>query len=114
MTSNVRIRDARADDAAPLAALAERTFRDAFAADNTAADMELHCARSYGAADQAAEIDDADTQTLVVEEGGRLVAYAQLHRGAPPPCVAVPGDGPQRVIELRRFYLLAALHGSGL
>lgn len=105
-----RLRPAGPADAAELSALAERTFRDTFATLNTAEDMDLHCASSYSPARQAAEIDDADMETVVAEAEGRLVAFAQVHRRAEPPA-SLP---PCRSIELRRFYVERGFHGTGL
>jgi diamine N-acetyltransferase len=107
------IRAAREGDAAALAALAERTFRDAFAAVNAAADMDLHCARHYAPAIQEAEIADPLGATLVVERNGELIGYAQLRR-RPVPVSVLNGDGPTPAVEIRRFYVLHAWHGSGL
>jgi hypothetical protein len=59
------IRPAKPGDAARLAQLAERTFRDAFSDANSAQDMELHCRSSYGESIQAAEIGDPARTTLV-------------------------------------------------
>lgn len=53
------IRVARPAAAAALAELAERSFRDTFAADNRPEDMDKHCAESYGLAIQAREIADS-------------------------------------------------------
>ena len=103
------IRRAVAADAAALAALAERTFRAAFEADNTAEDMAAHVARSYGPALQAAEIADRRLTTIVVEAEAALVAYSQLRQGAAPPCVTGPSP-----LELQRFYVDAGWHGRGL
>jgi len=104
-----KIRPAREDDAAALSELAETTFRVAFAARNAPADMDLHCARSYAPAIQAGEIRDPHTHTLLAVDDSGLVGYAQLRRGTPPPCVTA-----NAAVELRRFYLRAAWHGSGL
>jgi ribosomal protein S18 acetylase RimI-like enzyme len=104
------IRPADAADAAALSELAERTFRDTFAAMNTAEDMDLHCRRSFSPAIQAAEIADPAILTLVADAQGVLVAFAQLYvRGAPPAGVAMAPAA-----ELRRIYVDAPLHGSGL
>ena len=48
------IRPAQAGDAAALAAFAARTFRETFAADNTAEDMALYLAANYGPERQSA------------------------------------------------------------
>jgi len=111
-TASWTIRPARDSDAAALAALAERTFRDAFGAVNAAEDVDLHCARQYTPARQAAEIADPRMTTVVVEHGvdheGELVGYSQLHRRGSP-AVAEPA-----AVEVQRFYVLQAWHGTGL
>ena len=48
MHAAIQIRRAGEEDALALSVLAEKTFRDAFADSNTAANMQLHCAVSYG------------------------------------------------------------------
>ena len=103
------IRLASSDDAASLAELAARTFRDTFGADNRPEDLALHLASSYGPLQQARELADPGIITLVAEAEGSLVAFAQLRRGAPP--AAVVGPAP---IELWRFYLASDWHGRGL
>lgn len=102
------IRPARESDAAALAALADRTFRDAFGAVNAAEDVDLHCGHQYTPARQAAEIADPQMVTVVVEHEGELVGYSQLHRRGSP-AVAEPA-----AVEVQRFYVLQAWHGTGL
>jgi len=103
------IRIARAADAAALSELAESTFRDAFGAQNTREDMDLHCQRSYRPEVQAAEIGDASLETFVAEDRGRLVGYAQVARRSQPACVPEPS-----AVELRRLYVRREHHGKGL
>ncbi len=103
------IRQAELRDAAPLAALAERTFRDTFEAANTPEDMALHCREHYREALQGQEILDPGLTTLVCEHDGELVAFAQLRRDPPPPCV--PSARP---LEIQRLYVASAWHGKGL
>ncbi len=97
-------------DAAALAALAERTFRDAFAADNSPADMDAHCAASYSPDIQDRELRDPSIRTLVAETPGHaLVAYAQLRGDHAPESVTGPSP-----IELWRFYVDRGYHGRGV
>lgn len=107
---NWMIRPAVAADAADLSALAERTFRDAFSALNTAENMDLHCAGAFSPAIQAAEIANPEIHTVVAESQGRLVAFAQVNlRPEPPDCVSV-----SPAVELRRIYVERSFHGTGL
>jgi ribosomal protein S18 acetylase RimI-like enzyme len=109
MQAAIRIRRAEEADAPELSVLAERTFRAAFAESNTAANMELHCAASYGAALQLAEIRDSRRETWVAEADAKLVAYVQLRLDAVSPMIS--GERP---VEIQRFYVDASYHGTGL
>lgn len=103
------IRRATAADAAALAELAARTFRDTFVADNRPEDLVLHLATAYGPVQQARELADPTIHTLVADDAGTLVAFAQLRTGHAPTCVTGPAP-----IELWRFYVAADWHGRGL
>lgn len=103
------VRPATDEDAAPLAELAERTFRDAFAGANSAEDMDAHCRKSYGAGIQLAEIRDSGRTTLVCDRGGRLVGYGQLRWSNTPDCVVAV-----KAAEIQRLYVDAAWHGKGV
>jgi GNAT superfamily N-acetyltransferase len=105
----VRIRPGTIHDAAALADLAARTFADTFERDNAAADMQAHLADAYGIAQQTAELTSPAVVTLLAEADDGLVAYAQLRRSAPPPCVQ-----PADAIELHRFYVDRPAHGTGI
>ncbi len=109
MQATIRIRRAEEADALALAVLAESTFRSAFAASNTAANIQLHCAGSYGQALQLAEIRDSSRETWVAQSGGRLVAYVQLRLETTSPMLLV-----KRPVEIQRFYVDASHHGGGL
>ncbi|MFO1302270.1 MAG: GNAT family N-acetyltransferase [Burkholderiales bacterium] len=104
-----RLRNATPYDAESLAALAEETFRDTFAGFNTPGDMDLHCGRAYGTAIQEAEIARDDMVTLVAEEAGRLVGYAQMRWGNAPACVKAGAPG-----EIQRLYVRRGAQGTGL
>jgi ribosomal protein S18 acetylase RimI-like enzyme len=96
-------------DAGALARLAEETFRATFAASNPAQNMQRHCESSYGESIQLAEIRDPNLETWLADDGGRLVAYAQLRRGAVPAAVVA-----QRPLEILRFYVRSDAHGKGV
>ena len=103
------IRIALVTDAAVVADLARRTFYDTFAATNDPGDMALHLAQSYGIDQQTRELSDRDITTLLVEEDGSAIAYAQLRGDHVPDCVAGPDP-----IELWRFYVDRDWHGRGI
>jgi diamine N-acetyltransferase len=108
-SDTLRIRRALPADAAALAALAERTFRDAFEADNTAEDMNAYCAEAFAIDVQRSAIVDESMDTLVIEdESSALIAYAQLRPGAPEE-ISIPSP-----VELWRFYVDRSWHGQGI
>lgn len=109
-----RIRHAVPADAGLLAAVGARTFLDTFLPDNRREDVEAYVATAFAVERQQAELADPDVATLLVEsdEAGGVYApigYAQVHEVVAPECVT--GRAP---IELARFYLDRAWHGTGL
>lgn len=92
-----------------LAELARTTFYDTFAASNNPADMALHLERAYGVTQQEAELRDRGMTTLLVEQDGAAIAYAQLRADHVPACVHGPAP-----IELWRFYVDRGHHGRGV
>ena len=104
------MRRATARDAVALAELAERTFRDAFGAHVTPADMAMFCASSYAEALQAAEIADPLVETWLVDDaGGTPIAFLQIRMGG---VEDAPAGGPS--IELWRFYVDRRWQGHGV
>jgi len=101
----MHIRRATIDDAAALAEIAERTFRDTFAKDNTPEDLAAYVASAYGEALQRRELEDPEGLALLGEsEDGMLIAYAQMRRVR----------SPHGEVEIARFYVDRAYHGQGL
>ena len=103
------IRAATIADAAVLAELARRTFYDTFASTNDPTDMALFLAESYGVDQQTLELNNRDITTLLAEEDGEAIAFAQIRAGHVPDCVS--GAEP---IELWRFYVAHQWHGRGI
>src|SRR5437899_12837766 len=83
-------------DAARLAALAERTFRAAFASSNTRENMDAHCASAYGETIQVSEITNPGIETFVCDDGAELVGYAQLRWETAPPSGPAARPGGSR------------------
>ena len=106
---SVVVRLAGPADAAWLAALAERTFRETYTEFNTPENMEAYVAEHFGLDRQAAELRDPAMVTLVVEADRQAAGYAQLARGPAPSSVAGPAP-----MELVRFYVDRPWHGRGL
>lgn len=103
------IRKAHPRDAMVLADFAELTFRITFGDMNTPEHMDLHCRNSYGEQIQSAEISNPGIVTLLSENEGKLVGYAQLRWGEAPGCVSA-----QRPSEIHRLYVADYWHGKGV
>jgi ribosomal protein S18 acetylase RimI-like enzyme len=103
------IRNARVEDAKALAQLAEATFRAAFGAMNAPANMDLHCRGNFAAPLQAAQIADPRGVTLLSEDEGVLIGYAQLRCSEAPACVPATRPG-----EIQRIYVVEEWHGEGV
>ena len=103
------IRRADPADAEPMSLLAERSFREAFSALNTAENMDQHCRASYGVSIQAAEISHPSRITLIAELAGVPIGFAQLRFAGAPSCV--PGNSPG---EIHRLYVASGWHGKGV
>jgi GNAT superfamily N-acetyltransferase len=105
----VTIRTAAVADAAIVADLARRTFFDTFAATNDPGDMALYLAHAYGVEQQTRELQDPAITTLLAEQDGTAIAYAQVRNDHVPDCVT-----DRRAIELWRFYVDRQWHGRGI
>lgn len=103
------IRRAVAEDAAVLADLAERIFRDTFGPGNKAEDIEIHVRRSYTPAIQLSELEDPSLIYILAEADGDPAGFAMLGRPRSESCNAF--DAP---VELFRFYVDKRWHGAGV
>ena len=98
------IRRGVAADAGMLATLGARTFRETFAAENTAEDMAGYIAHAYGVEQQAAELALPGSVFLIAEVEGKRAAMPTCAGAAPRP----PGRGrrhQRRAVEIARFYV---------
>ena len=105
----MRIRRGVPADAPALAEFAARTFAETFGAFNAPENLAAHLANAYGVPQQTRELTDAATVTLLGEDdASTLVAYAQLRRTPPLPCVTHAD-----AVQLQRFYVDRPAHGRG-
>jgi ribosomal protein S18 acetylase RimI-like enzyme len=105
----VTIRPGSPADAARLAAMAARVFQATFGTANDPADMALYLSKTYGLAQQSAELADPAMGTLLAEVAGELAGFAQVREGRAPAPVAGP-----RPVELYRFYVDQPWQGRGV
>lgn len=103
------IRPAVPDDAALLADLGARTFRETFEGICSPRDLELFLGDTYGEAKQRAELVDPARPAWVLEVDGAASGFLQLRLGHREPCVS-----GQRAVELQRIYVLRSVLAGGL
>ena len=104
------IRLATPADAALLATVARRTFFDAYSGSDTSSDLQIHMDRNFGEPQQATELADPATSTLVLQDDeGKAIGYALLGEDPVPPCVTGPAP-----LQIRRFYVDQAWKGRGV
>jgi RimJ/RimL family protein N-acetyltransferase/ribosomal protein S18 acetylase RimI-like enzyme len=102
MSDPPRIRTADSADAEALSALAERTFRDTFANDNSADDMDAYVRDSFSLDRVRVELaDDVNIFLLAFVDGAKQpTGYAKLRAGTTDPSVTGPDP-----VELQRLYV---------
>jgi ribosomal protein S18 acetylase RimI-like enzyme len=108
-TPPVTTRRATPADAALLASLAATTFSDTFGADNTADDMSLYMAASFGESIQRDELLDQRHTIFFAERGDAVAGYVMLRDGPAPDVV-----GEADAIEIARLYATKAFLGEGI
>lgn len=107
--SGVAYRTASLDDAEVVAAIGRATFLETFGAGYRPEDLDAFLERDHTPGAARKYLAAADTEIRLVEEGGRAAGYAMLAPNGLP----FEEEG-RRAIEIKRFYLLAPLHGRGV
>lgn len=111
MTAQITIRSVLPGEAAIVAELARRTFRETFSADNTPADMAEYVERSFGDAVVAEELADPSNTFLLASAGTDTppIGYAKLRAGIPNRSVRGP-----KPVEIERIYVAREALGTGI
>jgi len=107
--SSVSIREATAADNILLSQLGWQTFAEAFAPDNTPADMAAYLPSAFSPALQAAELADPRCLCWIVYMGETPIGYVKLYAGPAPACIS-----QQNQLKIARLYLLQAWWGQGI
>lgn len=105
----ISYRDATPADSAALNAMAERAFRDTFAAEYRPVDLEEYIGRAYGPNGLRADLADPAIRFRVAVNDEVIVGYAKLSAMTIPAPDVEPGAA-----ELRQLYVLHAHHGTGI
>lgn len=103
------VRVAGREDAALLAGLGERSFREAWEAYNTTADMDAYCAVHFTEPATLRDLGRSDVGFLLARCGGDPAGYLRWATGPAPACVTAASP-----LEISRVYVLRRWHGRGV
>ncbi len=109
LSAPLSIRQGDPRDASRLAALATRTFVDAFAAYNKPEDVQQYLAKHFTPEQLERELRDPRSTFLLAEAEESAIGYAKLRDGHVPTCIS-----GARPIEIHRLYALEAWQGRGV
>ena len=110
MSHSPVIRPATSADAEVLADVAARTFRDAFAKDNTAEDMDAYTRDAFSTEQLAVEIQTPGNHFLLAfTDAPTPAGYAKVRSGA-----TGPGVTAATPVELHRLYVEQPALGKGV
>ena len=107
--ANTIVRQAVPSGADVVSKIAELTFRQAFEKDNTALDMDMHCAQHFQREIQHQELLDPNVVTLLAESDTQTAGFAQIRLSSYQ--VAIPA---KNCSELHRIYVHKDYHGHGV
>ena len=107
--ASIRVRPALPAEAEAIAALAARSFREAWQAYNTPADMDAYCLEHFVPARIAADLREPAVRYLLADLDGALPGYLRLVAGSLNDSVAA-----RRPLEISRLYVCRDWHGRGV
>jgi diamine N-acetyltransferase len=107
--NEVSIREATTADASLIADLSRQTFYDAFAADNTAANMEKFMTQTFSREKLMAEVGASGNTFLLAYLGDDVVGYARLRDTTSPLLFQ-----NARSLEIARIYAMQKSIGKGV
>ncbi|TVY62920.1 Spermidine/spermine N(1)-acetyltransferase [Lachnellula suecica] len=113
--SPITLRPALPTDAPQISRLGHSVFTTAFGHAIPAADLASYLASTYSASALAGDIANPNITTVVAcsngeEDGGEVVAFAQLTEGTMEKCV----EDCESPVELQRLYVLGEWAGKGI
>lgn len=107
--SEVLIRPVTMGDLPVLQAVSRQTFIEAFAADNTEANMQQYLNGAFSAEQLQREIGDPGTRFFFATRQGEVVGYLKLNTGE-----AQSDLRSEAGLEIERIYVVASCHGLGI
>lgn len=105
----MQIRTASLTDAPLLAELGARTFKGAFADQNSMQNMDAYLEDAFSVDQMKKELQDSDAQFLVAEDAGYSIGYLKLRAFRTYDCIPDP-----KPMELERIYVDQNWIGKGV
>ena len=106
---NISIRKASVDDAVLISVLASTTFYEAYFEQDESSNLAGYIHESFDIETVQAEIEDPRSTFFLIFLGGKAVGYARLIDDS-----TTDGVADDRVVELKRIYILERLWGAGI
>lgn len=106
---NFQFRLANFEDAAAIRQLSEKTFRDTYTVYNTPENMEQHVAKNFTLGQIEKELQQVDSQYIIIALDGEIIAFAKLVKNH-----STKGLEGKNVVEIERFYVDKTLQGQQL
>ncbi len=97
------------DDVVALQRVAEATFRETFAEENTTEDLEAYAAQRLSAKQLTDELANPNSVFVFAERHGVPLGYLKLNKGT-----AQTEDRGPSAVELERIYVLRKAQGGGI
>lgn len=107
--SEIVIKEATATDAALIADLSRQTFYDAFAADNTKADMDKFLNETFTREKLMEEVGAEGNTFLLAYHGDEAVGYVRMRDTTEPELIEYG-----KAIEIARIYAMQTSIGKGV
>ena len=107
--NNISIRQATPDDAVLISVLASTTFYEAYFEQDESENLASYIYPAFAVEALRAEIEDPTSTFFLIFQHGKAVGYARLIDDS-----TTDGITESRVIELKRFYLLERVWGTGI
>ena len=104
----ISVRTAHANDAALIAQMSRKTFYDAFAKDNSAADMEKFMSEQFTEEALMAEVGATGNIFLLAYSGGEPAGYVRMRHATD------AALGTDNALEIARIYAINSFVGKGV
>jgi ribosomal protein S18 acetylase RimI-like enzyme len=108
VTGFIRIEKAGLADISALRQIGMQTFRETFAAENTAADMQQYLNESFSDERMISELSNPEAFFYLATLGNNIIGYLKLNMGA------AQTEPQEDALEIERIYVLREYQGQSV